>query len=158
MAYFNRTRPVPNINGACYSKFRPSVRSDFREHCGYCLLPELLAAGEDAFELDHFRPRSRFPTFETDFYNLYYACHPCNRIKHDKWPSEELQQRGIGIVDLCADDFETHFRLQPDGRWEGLTPSAVYTIDLLRLNRAHLVQVRLLIQAIILTGTERGKS
>lgn len=157
MSYFVRTSPAPSVNGG-YRGFRASVRADFREHCAYCILPELLAAGEEAFELDHFRPRSRFPASETDFYNLYYACHPCNRIKHDKWPSGELEQRGVGIVDLCMDDFATHFRLLPDGRWEGLTPSALYTIDLLRLNRPHLSQVRMLMQTIFLSDAKGEKS
>jgi hypothetical protein len=81
-----------------------------------------------------------------DFYNLYYACHPCNRIKHGKWPSPDLEEHGFGFVDLCADDFEEHFQELTNGRWIGRTTSAQYTIDALRLNRPHLVEIRILVR------------
>src|ERR1700722_19267876 len=110
--------------------------------CAYCLLEELFAGGPENFELDHFRPQSLFPSEISNYYNIYYSCHPCNRIKHGKWPSPALQERGIGLVDLCADDFPTHFQELEDGQWIGLTPSGRYTIDLLRLNRRHLVDLR----------------
>jgi HNH endonuclease len=157
MAHFKRAIPAPTITGG-YRLFRDYVRADVREYCAYCLLPELLAAGVEAFELDHYRPKSFFPQQENDFYNLYYSCHPCNRIKHRKWPTKELIARGIGFVDLCVDTFDTHFALLPDGRWEGLTPSALYTIDLLRLNRPHLIKVRTLIQTVFQSDAQGEKS
>ncbi len=141
MAHFLRTRPAPTVRGG-YPAFRSFVRGDFRECCAYCLLPELLAAGEENFELDHFQPRSLFPDRTHDFYNIYYSCHPCNHIKHDKWPSEELQAGGIGFVDLCLEDFAQHFEERDDGTWVPLTRSAAYTIKTLRLNRDHLVRIR----------------
>lgn len=147
MARFTRTQPEP-ITTSDYRKFRPYVRSDFEGRCAYCLLKEVLAGGEENFELDHFRPKVLFPTLKIDFYNLYYACHPCNNIKHDKWPSQLLESQGKTFVNLCADNFETHFHEQPDGTWKGLTAAAEYTIDELRLNRRHLVEVRKLIAQI----------
>jgi len=124
------------------------VREDFRETCAYCLLEELFAAGQENYELDHFRPQAKFPEEAANFYNLYYACHPCNHIKRGRWPSPELEKRGIGFVDLCANDFENHFQELEDGRWIGLTISARYTIDALRLNRLHLIQIRMLVRAL----------
>jgi len=142
---FVRTRPAPVVSGG-YKAFRPHVRSDFERTCAYCLLAELFASGEDNFELDHFFPVSRFSSRKDDFYNLYYACHPCNHIKRAEWPDARLEAKGVGFVDLCKDDFENHFRALPDGRWEGLTESGKYTIDALRLNRLHLVQIRTLLR------------
>jgi uncharacterized protein (TIGR02646 family) len=142
MARFQRMHPVPNVG---YRKYRDYVRSDFEERCAYCLIKELFAGGPESFELDHFRPKSLFPESEFDFYNLYYSCHPCNNIKHDKWPSRRLQDQGKVFVDLCVEDFEAHFQEQPDGSWKGITPAAAYTIDELRLNRSHLVKLRKLI-------------
>jgi hypothetical protein len=129
-----------------YQGFRPHVRVDFEKSCAYCLLAELFAAGEQNFELDHFRPKSLFPALINDFYNLYYACHPCNKIKGAKWPAAELLTQGIGFVDLCKDDFGAHFLERMDGRLEGLTPSARYTIDALCLNNKHLIEIRLLLR------------
>jgi len=111
-------------------------------------MKELYGGGEENYELDHFRPKSRFPQLKNDFYNLYYACHPCNHIKLDKWPSEALQDEGIYLVDLCTSDFQDHFQENDDGAWQGITISGKYTIDILRLNRRHLVEVRQLIRAI----------
>jgi hypothetical protein len=87
-----------------------------------------------------------FPAEADSFYNLYYACHPCNHIKRGKWPSLDLQRKGISFVDLCVDDFEDHFHELDDGRWIGRTLSGQYTIDALRLNRPHLVEIRDLIK------------
>jgi hypothetical protein len=142
---FVRTHPAPTVSGG-YTLFRPYVRADFIETCAYCLLSELFAAGQQNFELDHFFPAAKFPGRKQDFYNLYYACHPCNHIKRAKWPDPQLEAQGVGFVDLCQDNFENHFKELPDGHWEGLTESAKYTIDALRLNRLHLVQIRLLLR------------
>jgi len=144
---FVRMRPTPTVSGG-YKSFRPHVRSDFMRTCAYCLLGELFAAGESNFELDHFFPVSKFPERKEDFYNLYYACHPCNHIKRAKWPDSRLSAKGIGFVDLCQDEFESHFRESQDGSWEGLTDSAKYTIDALKLNSIHLLQIRLLIRSL----------
>ncbi len=146
MPHFLQRTPPPFVT-ANYQLYRPYVREDFRATCAYCLLKEIFAAGLENFEIDHFRPRSLFPERAGDYYNLYYSCHPCNRIKHDKWPSAEVQSKGIGFVDLCSDDFDEHFDETTDGRWTGRTMSAEYTIDALRLNRPHLVQLRLLLRA-----------
>ncbi len=75
-------------------------------------------------------------------YNLYYACHPCNRTKWRHWPAPALFAKGIQLIDLCRDDFATHFREEPDGKWTALTDSGAYTSELLRLNRRHLVELR----------------
>jgi hypothetical protein len=44
-----------------------------------------------------------------------------------------------------VDKFDMHFEATPDGRWIGRTLSAKYTIDALRLNRPHLVELRQLL-------------
>lgn len=145
MSSFIRTDPAPVVTGG-YRAFRSHVRKDFKESCAYCLLLELYAAGEQNFELDHFCPQKECPKLRRNFYNLYYACHPCNNIKRAKWPDAQLLKRGICFVDLCKDDFEAHFKERPDGQWDGLTESGKYTIDALNLNRKHLVQIRKLLR------------
>ena len=37
-------------------------------------------------EIEHFRPRSRFPDQSFDWLNLVYSCHRCNQAKGDNWP------------------------------------------------------------------------
>jgi hypothetical protein len=105
-------------------------------------LAEILVGGEENFELDHFKPRSKFQDLINDYFNIYYSCHPCNRAKHDEWPPPELFGRGIGFVDLCRDEFAEHFAVEGDGSWTGKTDAGRYTIDIVRLNRKHLVEIR----------------
>ncbi|MEZ5399052.1 MAG: hypothetical protein R2729_05235 [Bryobacteraceae bacterium] len=53
-------------------------------------------------------------------------------------------QADIGgqFVDLCASSFDEHFVQQRNGKWRGKTLAAKYTIDSIRLNRSHLVELR----------------
>jgi hypothetical protein len=127
-----------------YSQYLAFVREDFAECCAYCLLHEILAGGREGFELDHFRPKSlpQFASLVNDFYNLYYACHICNSMKRDLWPDPSQEEDGFEFVDLCAEAFSDHFEEVMDGSWVPLSRQAEYTLDKLRLNRAHLVTIR----------------
>jgi uncharacterized protein (TIGR02646 family) len=144
--HFIRRSSAPTIKASDYRGFRHHVRQDFRRTCAYCLFEETWAAGLENFELDHFRPKSRFPQLALSYYNLYWSCHVCNRLKRDLWPTAELLKQGIAFVDLCASAFAEHFISQKNGKWKGKTPSARYTIDSLRLNRPHLVELRILLR------------
>jgi uncharacterized protein (TIGR02646 family) len=144
--HFIRRSTAPKTRTLDYRVFREPVREDFRKTCAYCLLEEMWAAGPENFELDHFRPKSVFPQLTMSYYNLYWSCHVCNRQKHDAWPSKEARAQGISFVDLCASSFDEHFVSQKNGKWRGKTLAARYTIDALRLNRPHLVQLRLLLR------------
>jgi hypothetical protein len=154
LAVFRRRTPPPGPFKH-YSAYRPFVREDFEECCAYCLLHEILAAGPESFELDHFRPKS-LPGFSrqiNDFYNLYYTCRPCNHAKGSTWPDLALEDAGFGFLDLCAETFSAHFQEEPDGSWVPLSPRAEYTLEKLRLNRSHLVRIRRYLREI---AKERG--
>lgn len=144
MSHFVRRVPSPPVTSN-YRKYLPFVREDFVRQCAYCLLSEVLASGEENFELDHFKPRNQFPELLNDYYNLYYACHPCNHGKRDLWPPADLQSQGVFIVDLCKDKFASHFFQEDNGFLMGVTHSGSYTIDILRLNRKHLITIRKLL-------------
>jgi hypothetical protein len=68
----------------------------------------------------------------------------CNRSggKGSHWPSEEEESQGFGFVDLCEDDWQTHYQILPDGKLEPLTKKAVYTIETLLLNTDGYVEHR----------------
>ena len=147
MAIFQRRSTAPAVKGN-YRQYLRFVREDFSECCAYCLLHELLAHGRENFELDHFRPQSKFPEFVNDYFNLYYACHVCNLLKHDFWPDNEQEAAGSRFVDFCRESFSTHFRATSDGLLFPLTNAAVYTIEKLDLNRPHLVKTRKLLSVL----------
>lgn len=144
MARFARTHPAPQVQRPPYGygRFREHVRQDFGRCCAYCLMGELWAGGAENFELDHFRPKQKFPPLSQDFHNLYWSCRVCNKNKWDHWPSQELQDRGFGYVDFCQDEFQHHFDLTPEGFWVPLTSPARYTEQIIKLNRPHLVELR----------------
>lgn len=149
MAVFRRRESPPSpVNH--YSEYRPCVRDDFQECCAYCLLHEDWAAGRENFELDHFRPKSlsQFASLAKEFYNLYYACHPCNHLKGSAWPEPSLEAAGYVFLDFCAETFSSHFHENADGAWQPLSRGAEYTLERLRLNRKHLVRIRLLLREI----------
>ena len=56
--------------------------------CGYC-------EKECKGEVDHFRPKSRFPERVYEWENWVLACHVCNNMKGGEWPPG-------GYVDPCA--------------------------------------------------------
>jgi len=144
MAIFQRRPSVPSVKGN-YRQLRRFVREDFSECCAYCLLHELVAHGQENFELDHFRPKSLFPALINDYFNLYYACHVCNHRKRDFWPDSGLEAAGYRFLDFCQELFSTHFQ-EADGRLIPLTAAAAYTVEKLDLNRPHLIQVRTLLR------------
>ena len=154
MPVFSR-RSEPPSGQDNYQGYRQYVRGDFVECCAYCLLHELLAGGEDNFELDHFQPQSKYRDFSwpQDFYNLYYACHVCNHYKSNSWPKPALLREGYQFVDPCRDNFSDHFQADGSGHWAPVTRAAEYTEARLRLNRRHLVEIRSLLTEI---GSLRG--
>lgn len=139
MPVFQRRPIAPAVAGSRYDRFRPFVREDFMECCAYCLLHEILASGPEGFELDHFRPRSLFPELINNFFNLYYACGPCNRRKGNFWLDEAS---GSSLVDFCAESFSAHLYENTDGSWVPLTDAGIYLADRLALNRRHLIELR----------------
>jgi uncharacterized protein (TIGR02646 family) len=121
--------------------FRDDLGSAFFRICAYC---EESCPGE----VDHFRPKSRFPELVYEWPNWVFACRACNGAKGEKWPSG-------GYIDPCARsraarpevlfDFNTTSgTVIPN---VGLSPArrkkATQTIDDLQLNADHHVQWRL---------------
>ena len=73
-----------------WGDFRGELKQRFSRICGYCEEP----GGRG--EVDHFRPKSRFPESVYEWSNWILACHDCNQAKGDKWPED-------GYVDPCTE-------------------------------------------------------
>lgn len=146
---FSHRAPVPLITKD-YGKFRPYLREDFLQCCAYCLLHERFAGGEESFEIDHFKPKSmpEFAHLIYEYTNLYYSCHRCNKEKRAKWPTWELQQQGYYFVDVCIDNFSMHYE-DHNGEWLAISNAGKYTVERLRLNSEHLVEIRKLLASIL---------
>jgi uncharacterized protein (TIGR02646 family) len=71
-----------------WRKFQPDLSRVFSAICGYC---EQSCKGQ----VDHFRPKSRYPQSVYRWSNWILACPTCNQNKGEGWPSG-------GYVDPCA--------------------------------------------------------
>ena len=118
-----------------WRRFHDDLKRVFAGLCAYC---EETTKGE----VDHFRPKSRFPDLVYSWTNWVFACSGCNDAKINSWPNG-------GYVNPCAtslpDRPERHFAfdtqtgfilpnssLSPDRR-----EKAQRTIDDLGLNDWH---------------------
>ena len=120
--------------------FLQNLAEAFDGLCAYC---EERARGE----VDHFRPKCRFPEFVYCWSNWMFACRDCNQAKGAKWPI-------WGFVDPCARSKPAH----PDSYFifdtqtgeiladTKLTPrrrnKAQRTIEQLQLNELHHLKKR----------------
>ena len=124
-----------------WREFHVYLGTRFDGLCGYC---ECTCKGE----LDHFRPKSRFPESVYEWSNWIFACHDCNQAKGDKWPIE-------GYVDPCTElasdrpesyftfDTKTGEALPMKDLDESRFDKAQRMIDDLRLNGRHHLKERL---------------
>ena len=68
--------------------FKPDLMRVFSHLCAYC---EAACNGD----VDHFRPKSRFPELVYEWSNWLISCRECDHAKGYKWPAR-------GYVDPCA--------------------------------------------------------
>ena len=125
-----------------WREFSGDLADAFNGLCAYC---EEICRGE----VDHFRPKSRYPDLVYSWSNWLFACHDCNHAKLDKWPPR-------GYVDPCARsrgarpehffsfDILTGEILPTEGLSRARHRKAQGTIDDLRLNEWHHLRKRLL--------------
>ena len=124
-----------------WREFHVDLLTRFDGLCGYC---ECTCKGE----VDHFRPKSRFPESVYEWSNWIFACHDCNQAKGDKWPIG-------GYVDPCSVsessrpetyftfDTKTGEALPMKDLDESRFDKAQRMIDDLRLNGRHHLKERL---------------
>lgn len=124
-----------------WRRFLDDLGNAFRGLCAYC---EERSKGE----VDHFRPKSRYPEFVYCWSNWVFSCHDCNQSKGSEWPAG-------GYVDPCARSKaahpETYFTFDTQTgeilAKKQLSPrrraKAQRTIDDLNLNDFHHLKKRL---------------
>lgn len=103
--------------------------------CAYCDGYPIDATGE--IQVDHFRPKSRFPMFVCTWPNLFLVCSACNGEKGEQWDSALLKPDGERY------QFDRYFVYRADTGELLANPGAAppdqvrarTTIELLGLNR-----------------------
>ncbi len=129
-----------------YQAYRADLRRDFFNACGYCG-DEDERVDSVVYHIDHFAPKTKFPTLETAYENLVYACRYCNVSKSDHWIGNDaaVSHDGTrGFVDPCSDAYEQHLVRKESGAIVGATELGKYVVKRLKLN---LIRHELLWQA-----------
>jgi uncharacterized protein (TIGR02646 family) len=141
------TRNPPPQKYKDYTRYRPSLRRDFKNRCAYCLTHEYFVGGEAGFEIDHYRPQNGMyarPDLVAEYTNLYWSCGECNSNKGEVWPSPEDESQGFCFIDPCIPegDHEKHWIFNRDGSLKALTSAGEYTEEKLLLWRPFLQERR----------------
>jgi len=140
---------------ARYQLYKPYLRREFAKKCVYCRLPDTMGPLE-AFGVDHYRPKKKFPHLVTAYANLFYCCNPCNRRKGEDWPRPG--EEGTEIVpNPCDHKMSKHLRFKR-GTVESLSPPGAHTLRLLDLNDPKAVAYREFILATIGMWQEKLES
>ena len=120
--------------------FHEDLSRAFHGLCVYC-------EEFDKGEVEHFYPKKRFPELVYEWSNWLFACHACNQLKGDKWPTQgyidPCDQSIDPLIDHCFDfDFVTG-RIKTRKSLPDLESSqAQAMINDLRLNAFHHLQKR----------------
>lgn len=94
--------PARNFKGTYtdYKRYKPHIVVDFNKRCGYTGCDDFWFGGSSNFQIDHFKPKSKYPELETEYSNLVYACSYVNRAKSDDDGS---------YIDPVDTDYNQHF-------------------------------------------------
>lgn len=119
MEDFRKTMPVrrdnaPDVND--YHEYKPFLREDFHERCGYCGDHEFFR--DTFYEIDHFVPKTIAHEKAKDYSNLVYSCRTCNNSKRAKWPTKKADKPNNGNegwIDPCDNDYSKQFERLSDG-------------------------------------------
>lgn len=121
---------------ARYSDYKPQLRTDFSQSCGYCGDEDRFYGGLPGYHVDHFAPKDQFPSLEKTYANLVYSCPYCNRGKSNKWIGGDpavSHNDEQGFVDPCLAAFDDHIDRDDDGNFVALTLVGKYMVKNLKL-------------------------
>ena len=120
-------------------KFSPIERAFIQERaggcCEYCKFP--FDFSHDAFHIEHIIPLRQNGSDELE--NLAFACDGCNTFK---WTDPESGQK-TALFNPRQEEWSVHFAWSDDFiSVLGLTPEGRATVDLLKMNRLGLKNIR----------------
>ncbi len=120
-------------------ELRRRIRAHFLQRCAYCLSNEALTVV--TFEVEHIQPLSLGG--QTEFENLCLACPACNRHKANRVNGLTDEGTETRLFHPQRDSWLAHFDWSVNGTViVGLTEIGVATVNLLRMNRPQLTEVR----------------
>lgn len=107
--------------------------------CAYC---EKQIERDRLTQVEHFKPKSLFPSKAYDFRNYFPACGGCNGLKSNKWPSSgsyvRPDRRGVEKLFEFQDDGSVH---NPTGRVDVASTIKDFGLDRRTLRRERRIQI-----------------
>lgn len=122
---------------------RREVADRARGCCEYCRSQERFAM--QAFSVEHIEPRSRNGATVAD--NLAFACQGCNNHKYNRTHgTDPATGETVAMFHPRGQRWQDHFVWTADGAVVvGVSPTGRATVEMLRLNRDGLVNLRRLL-------------
>ncbi len=126
-------------------QIRQAVRLRAKGSCEYCLSQEKLAT--QSFSVEHIKSISKGGI--TALENLALACQGCNNHKYNKTEGQDpASGKIIPLYNPKQQNWHEHFTWNDDyAVIVGLTPTGRVTIEVLRLNREGLKNLRRILYA-----------
>jgi uncharacterized protein (TIGR02646 family) len=121
-----------------HAKLKKAIIQMSQGYCAYCQSPVTAShRGKVPGQVEHFKPKSRFPAQAYDARNYFLSCEACNGNKSDKWP------RG-GYIRPDRGEPEKRFVFGEDGSVKGRARDiqAQNTVRDLGLDRTGLHELR----------------
>lgn len=118
-----------------YAMYKEKLIEDFHGRCGYCSKDRRVCLEE--FHIDHFAPQSKFKDRMNDYSNLVLACPQCNRLKWDKWVTDDSHISHTdkeGFVDPATDEYDEHLYRNENGNILYKTDVGKYMCDVFKFN------------------------
>ena len=125
----------------------PSKRKEVIERanflCEYCISSQDFSP--TSFSIEHIHPKSRNGSDEME--NLALACQGCNSYKSDKITAiDPISGQNVPLYNPRKDVWEEHFLWDEDfTKIVGTTAKGRATVELLKLNRQEVVNLRKLL-------------
>jgi len=136
--------PAIEVHGYRDQRVKAFLRTEGGLRCVYCAIHENALGGIQAFHIEHYRPKSKFPALENSLSNLFYACPICNRFKLNDWPAEPHRLfKNSSYPDPSNTDYSTLFKINKNnGSVTGDYVASKYMIERLYFNRPQLILER----------------
>ena len=135
---YARTAVVPDLRSVhslhyLRRKVLQALRQDFDARCCYCTGSEFERGGVEQFDVEHLRPKSKFPDLQLNYANLYYACRACNVQKGEEWPQPSTAARRF--VDPCEEAlYPTYLKIGGGGVLSAEKPPGEYLLSVFGFN------------------------
>jgi len=141
-----------------YSDWKPELAAEGDHRCVYCSVRDQALGGTRFFHVEHYRPKKHFPGNKHDYYNLFYSCAICNIFKGSLWfDHDEGDWNCVHFPDPSKIDYSEFFEIGEKSELRGNHTAARYLIEVLHLNRSHLIRERRFELAVTDIGNTRRR-